>query len=112
MSPRLSASGAIIEPQRLEGCFYRSLTALSAFMFYISLVADLNTVFTFALIAIYPRSYWVISVVILCLPTALVSFNTFRNLYLLDFKKAMMETGIVIFQLSSFFQARYAVTNR
>jgi len=36
----LSASGAVIEPQRLEGWFYQSLTAYSAVLYYVSFIFD------------------------------------------------------------------------
>lgn len=43
----LSASGAIIEPQRLEGWFYQSLTAYSAVLYYVSFLFDIIAVNSF-----------------------------------------------------------------
>ena len=104
-----SASGAIIEPQRLEGAFYRTLTALSACMFYFGIFADINAIYQMANDPTFPQAYWKISIVFLVMPTILVSFNILRSMILVDPINALKEVFVVVFQLSSYFQARYSV---
>lgn len=107
-----SVSGVMIEPQRLEGCFYRSLTALSAVLFYISLATDANTIYTFASDPeLYPSEYWIISLALFLLPTGLLSYNTMTYLMFLDLGLAIKETSVIVLQLSTFFMAWYSVVN-
>ena len=103
------ASGVILEPQRLEGLFYRSLTACSAILFYIGLYADINAIYIMATERIYPRTYWVISTVFLLLPTVLVMFNSIRNLIFEDLHKLCKEVAITTFQMSMLVHATYSV---
>ena len=101
----LSASGVYIEPQRLEGCFYRSLQIVSAVSFYVSLASDLYTLYIFGSEPeTYTQAYVVICAVFTALPTVLVAYNTMRSLMFDDLKLALKETAIVVFQLSTYYQ--------
>jgi hypothetical protein len=60
---------------------------------------------------VYSPSYVIVSSVILAFPTALVAYNTMRSLVFHDFKEAIKQTLIVIFQLSSYFMAKECVEN-
>jgi len=105
----VSASGATLEPQRLEFWFYRSLTVCSGLMFYIGLGSDINAIYVMASDEIFPRSYWWISLLLLLLPTVLVSINSGRNWFQHDVIRGLYEQVITILQLSSFSQAYYSV---
>ena len=102
----ISASGAAIEPQRLEGCFYQSLTGLSAVVFYYNLLSDVLTIHVFASKPeVYSAATVGISCGLICLPTVMYGYNTFVNMIAYDANKAVKQTAIVVFQLLAAKQA-------
>lgn len=108
----LSASGVIIEPQRLEGWFYQGLTGISACLFYFTLYADIQALRTFIQQPeIYLISWSIIEGILMGLPTILYAYNTFRYLVVFDVKQAIIQTSFVIFQLTSLLQAYDCITN-
>jgi hypothetical protein len=96
----LSASGVTIEPQRLEGCFYQSLTVISAVMFYVGVFSDIQTIYQFASNPeIYYPGWVILLAVIMCIPTMVYLWNTFTSLICTDPAKAFWASGLVLFQL-------------
>lgn len=96
-----------IEPQRLEGCFYQSLTGLSAVLFYISLFSDVMTLWIYASDPkVYNVGWLVVLAMILCAPTVLYVFNALRNLLLTDWRQAVVQSVIIILQITPYIQAR------
>lgn len=102
----LSASGARIEPQRLDGWFYQSLTGISAVIFYINMFSDIMVIKSFVNNPqTYHRSWTFFVIFFFCLPTVIYGYNTFRTMYQISLETAITETLVVLFQLTSMFQA-------
>jgi hypothetical protein len=96
----LSASGVTIEPQRLEGCFYQSLTAISAITFYVGLVSDIITLYQFGSNPeVYDRGWVVLLAVIMCIPTSVYLYNAMRNLICVDPVQALWDSFLILFQI-------------
>jgi len=90
----ISASGAAIEPQRLEGWFYQGLTGLSAVVFYYNLLSDVITINVFASNPkVYTLDTVIIASILICLPTALYGYNIFINTVFYDIRTAFIQTG-------------------
>jgi len=102
----ISASGAAIEPQRLEGWFYQGLTAYAGFLFYLDLLTYSMTLYIFATNpSIYDTSWLVASVVLLCLPTVFYGYNTFMTTIGYNPTEAFYQLFLIIFQLKAGIQA-------
>jgi hypothetical protein len=102
----ISASGAVIEPQRLEGWFYQGLTAYAGFLFYVDLLTYGMTLYVFASQPqIYSDSWLIASIILLCLPTLLYGYNTFVNIASFNLTEAFRQLFLIIFQLKAGIQA-------
>ena len=103
-----SASGARIEPQRLEGCFYVFLTMFASFSFYLGVGLDINAIVEMEMHPEYYENNWVILyAIIICLPTMLMLRPSIR-LLLQSPRQGLVETASVIFQLTSYTTTRDA----
>jgi hypothetical protein len=101
-----SASGAVIEPQRLEGWFYQGLTGISGILFYYNLISDILTIQLMSRKSDVYMSEWVaVAIVLLCLPTAIYSYNSMRSLFFYDSYESIKQLGIIVFQLLALKQA-------
>jgi hypothetical protein len=102
----ISASGAAIEPQRLEGWFYQGLTAYSAILFYIDLASTVLTIEIFASKPeIYSESWLIGTCILLCLPTVFFGYNTFNQLIVYNTDEAIYQTFLILFQIKPAIQA-------
>lgn len=103
----MSASGAKIEPQRLEGCFYRSITALAGVQFYFNVGVDIYTINLFASNPlIYRQEYVDLASLLICVPTGLYCYNSLRNVWgIEDLRPALMDSLLAILQLTPGIQA-------
>lgn len=106
----MSASGVAIEPQRLEGSLYQTLTGLSALLFYLGLMADVFTIYSFASQPEIYSKIWIIMLsIIVCLPTAVFLFNTLRNLIWINQWEALWNSIVVVLQLTMAIQSYFAI---
>ena len=96
----MSASGAHIEPQRLEGCFYVFLTKFAALSFYVNIALDVNAVLTMTADDAYRRSWVVLYCCIICIPTMLLLEQSLR-LFTYDWRSSSYEAFTVIFQFTA-----------
>lgn len=109
----MSSTGAMIEPQRLEGWFYQALTVGAMLLFYLNLISDcivLNIFITER--DVYFTAWTVIAGILLPLPTLVYWYNTTRSLIKHDKTEAALQTFIVFFQLATLFQCYECVLNR
>ena len=97
----LSASGAFIEPQRLEGMLYVLLTAWSGIMYYYTFAVDVVAINQMVEDPIYKDSWVVFYCVLVCLPTLLLAKNSLR-LIVEDPIQGLMETSKIIMQTTAF----------
>lgn len=101
----MSASGVAIEPQRLEGALYRGLTFGAALIFYLVLVMDGLTIYSFASHPEIYKDHWVILLsIIMCLPTMIFLGNTYR-MFWIDKWNAFLEVATVITQMTMAIQS-------
>lgn len=102
----MSASGAKIEPQRLEGWFYRSITAVAGLQYYFNLAADIVTIHIFAASPeTYRREYVDIASLLLCTPTILYCYNSMRNALGVDLRAGLFECALAVLQITPGLQA-------
>jgi hypothetical protein len=106
----MSASGVMLEPQRLEGWFYQGLTMWSAMLFYVGLCFDIVTLYTFSLERKVYFAEWVfLLTAIMCTPTIVYLFNTIRNLLYHDPAEAFLQSLVILFQAAPAILAYEAV---
>ena len=107
----LSASGAFIEPQRLEGCFYEFLTIWAGVMYYYTFAADVVAINQMRENEEKYKESWVIFYcVFVCLPTLLQCKNSLRVVFH-DPMRGIREMLLIVFQTTAFYTTKASVKN-
>jgi hypothetical protein len=102
----MSASGAKIEPQRLEGWFYRSITAVAGMQYYVNMVFDIITINIFATNPdTYRQVYVDLASFLICVPTGLYCLNSLRNAWGTDMRAGLIDATLAVLQITPWLQA-------
>lgn len=90
----------------LQGWFYRGITGISGILFYYNLASDIFTINVFVSKPdVYIWAWVIIASCLLCLPTALYTFNVLRNHLVASPMHAIKEALLALFQLTAGLQA-------
>ena len=96
----VSASGAAIEPQRLDNLSDKTIVVLGALAYYIDLISDVYITHLYASKPnVYQRSWMVSSAIIVCLPTAMTLCSIARTTLTRSIMRALEQMLIVVLQL-------------
>ena len=96
-----SASGLAIEPQRLDGYFYKLVVMGGGIMFYVATFSDIYTIIIYSDQPDVYNSSWVyLGALFICLPSFLIIMVTILSLGQHDPVATLKKVLIVLFQLS------------
>ena len=96
-----SASGLAMEPLRLDNWLYKGFIIGGAIMFYVGIIAEINTVIIYSTQPdIYNTSWVYLGAIFICLPTFLIITLTCITLIKHDPIATLKKSVLVLFQLS------------